>query len=64
MSVTEEDGGRDRVYDVVLGLRRRDVSVADHGHVLAASRVCCHRHLAATTATTTTTSAAVAAAVS
>lgn len=62
MSVTEEDGGIDRVYDVVLGLRGRDVSIADHGYVLATSRVCCHRHLAATT--TTTTTVAVAAAVS
>lgn len=52
MRVDEENGDSDRVYDVVLGLRGRDVGVADHGYVLATSRVCCHRHLAATTTIT------------
>lgn len=59
MSATEEDGDSDRVYDVVLGLRGRDVGVADHGYVLATPRVCCHGHLATTMTTTTTTAAAV-----
>lgn len=50
MRVAEENEGSDRVNDVVLGLRRRDIRVADHGYVLATSRVCCHRHLATTAA--------------
>lgn len=58
MRVTEEDEYSDRVYDVVLGLRGRDIRVADHSNVLA-SRVFCHRHLATTTTTTTAVAAAV-----
>lgn len=56
MSATEEDGDNDRVYDVVLRLRGRDIGVADHGYVLATPRVCCHGHLG----TTMTTAAAAA----
>lgn len=59
MRVTEEDEDSDRVYDVVLGLRGRDIRVADHSYVLDTSRVFCHRHLATTTTTTTAAVAAV-----
>lgn len=51
MRATEEEEDSDRVYDVVLGLRGRDIRVADHGYVLATSRVFSHRHLATTTTT-------------